>query len=328
MFARALQSTGARRYWVIWGAVVPIALWAVVRTFGLESGGALTALMCFTPYAAIAALLTVGRRRRAAQLGGGDVAAVAPSVSPLRCCRGRSAASRATGRPSDTHRALGQRLPRRSEPDALDRPRRPLPTRPAQRPGADAVVRRARCARRHRSAAPHSVLMPQPKGHGGGLYSRYPPGRPAHQTHFLFRMPRACSALPDGRRLRVIAIHPQPPNMGVRGWRGALEACRTPAPAFPGSWSATSTRTFDQAEFREVVDSGYRDAGEATGKGLQPTWPAPTRCPLGGDHDRPRPRRPPPGSRGLRSCEPGGQRPPRGPRAAGAALMAARPAFA
>ncbi len=32
--------------------------------------------------------------------------------------------------------------------------------------------------------------------------------------------------------------------------------------------------TFDQAEFRDLVDRGYRDAGAATGKGLQPTWPS------------------------------------------------------
>jgi hypothetical protein len=44
-----VEATGARRYWLIWVAVVPIALWALVRTFGLESGGPLTSLMWFTP---------------------------------------------------------------------------------------------------------------------------------------------------------------------------------------------------------------------------------------------------------------------------------------
>jgi endonuclease/exonuclease/phosphatase family metal-dependent hydrolase len=32
--------------------------------------------------------------------------------------------------------------------------------------------------------------------------------------------------------------------------------------------------TFDQAEFRELVDRAYRDAGAATGKGLEPTRPS------------------------------------------------------
>jgi endonuclease/exonuclease/phosphatase family metal-dependent hydrolase len=31
--------------------------------------------------------------------------------------------------------------------------------------------------------------------------------------------------------------------------------------------------TLDQAEFRDVVDRGYADAGEVTGKGLEPTFP-------------------------------------------------------
>jgi endonuclease/exonuclease/phosphatase (EEP) superfamily protein YafD len=31
--------------------------------------------------------------------------------------------------------------------------------------------------------------------------------------------------------------------------------------------------TFDQTPFRDLVDRGYRDAGAAAGKGLEPTFP-------------------------------------------------------
>jgi hypothetical protein len=75
-----------------------------------------------------------------------------------------------------------------------------------------------------RRRLPHSVLMAQPKGHGVGLYARFPLTSLPHQTHFLFRMPRAMIVLPDGKRLRVVAVHPQPPNMSVDRWEEALES--------------------------------------------------------------------------------------------------------
>jgi uncharacterized membrane protein YhaH (DUF805 family) len=52
--------TGARRYWWIWAAVIPILIWTVIRLFGLEGGYPLVAMMAFTPYVAIAALLVAG----------------------------------------------------------------------------------------------------------------------------------------------------------------------------------------------------------------------------------------------------------------------------
>ena len=52
--------TGAGRYWWIWAAVVPISIWAVGRTFGLERGFPLVPLMSYTPYVAAAALLVFG----------------------------------------------------------------------------------------------------------------------------------------------------------------------------------------------------------------------------------------------------------------------------
>lgn len=50
----------ARRHWLIWAAVLPVVLWALVRVLGLDSGFPLVALMAFTPYVAIAALLVAG----------------------------------------------------------------------------------------------------------------------------------------------------------------------------------------------------------------------------------------------------------------------------
>ena len=55
-----MAALGARRYWLIWAAVVPLAIWALVRAFGLEQGGTAGAVLAFTPLAAVAALLVAG----------------------------------------------------------------------------------------------------------------------------------------------------------------------------------------------------------------------------------------------------------------------------
>ena len=141
-------------------------------------------------------------------------------------------------------------------------------------------------ARRLRAAGiddqlPHSMPMAQPQGRGAGLYSRFPLTPLARQTHFRFRMPRAMVVLPDGRRLRLIAVHPQPPTISVDRWQEALDSLPTPGIGIPWVLIGDFNATLDQAEFRDLVDSGYRDAGDATGKGLEPTWPGPDKSPFG-----------------------------------------------
>ncbi|MGC1853511.1 MAG: endonuclease/exonuclease/phosphatase family protein, partial [Solirubrobacterales bacterium] len=128
---------------------------------------------------------------------------------------------------------------------------------------------------------PHAVLMAKPKGHGAGLYARHPLTPLPHQTPFLFRMPRAAIALPGGRRLRVVAVHPQPPDMSFDRWREGLRSLPVPGIGAPWLLVGDFNATFDQAEFRDLVDSGYRDAGDATGMGLEPTWPGPDQSPTG-----------------------------------------------
>ncbi|HXR29810.1 MAG TPA: hypothetical protein VN752_01550 [Solirubrobacterales bacterium] len=91
-------------------------------------------------------------------------------------------------------------------------------------------------------------------------------------------MPRATIALPAGRRLRLVAVHPQPPDMSVERWREALESLPTPGIGVPWVLIGDFNASFDQAEFRDLVDGCYRDAGDAAGKGLEPTWPGPRSC--------------------------------------------------
>jgi len=55
-----VDRAGPHRHRLTWAAVVPVALWAIVRCFGLERGFPLTPLIAYTPYVAVAALLAAG----------------------------------------------------------------------------------------------------------------------------------------------------------------------------------------------------------------------------------------------------------------------------
>lgn len=274
--------TGARRYWPIWAAAIPLALWALVRAFGLESGGLLTSAMFFTPYAAIAALLVAGvavalRNWAAAALAAVATVCLAAAVLP------RAIGSEAE--PAAGHRTLtvlsANVFLGAADPAALmtlvDRFRPDLLSVQELTPSFARKMSRAGIGRR----LPHSVLMAQPRGHGAGLYARFPLTPLPGQTHFLFRMPRASMVLPGGRRLRLIAVHPQPPSMSADRWQEALRSLPAPGAGDPWVLVGDFNATFDQARFRDLLDRGYRDAGEATGEGLEPTWPGPDEFPLG-----------------------------------------------
>ncbi|HEY0319219.1 MAG TPA: endonuclease/exonuclease/phosphatase family protein [Solirubrobacterales bacterium] len=267
---------GAGRFWPIWAATAPIALLALLRAFGLETGGPLATAMFFTPFAAIAALLVAGvavalRNWMAATIAAIAMVYLMAAVLPRAIGdETEPAAGHETLTVLSANVELGG-----ADPTALtalvDRYRPDLLSVQELTPAFARRMRRAGIGRR----LPHSVLMARPKGHGAGLYSRFPLTRLPQQTHFLFRMPRAGIVLPDGRRLRVVAVHPQPPNMSFDRWREALQSL--PAPGGRGAaWVLVGdfNASFDQAEFRNLVDAGYRDAGEATGKGLEPTWPS------------------------------------------------------
>ena len=280
--ARVLARTGAQRYWLIWAAAIPLLLWALIRAFGLESGGLLTTAMFFTPYAAIGALIVTGvaiawRNWAAAAMVALVAAYFAGAVMP------RAVGTETVpvgGRETLTVLSANVYLGG-ADPAALlelvDRYQPDLLSVQELTPSFAGRLRRAGI--RHR--LPQSVLMAKPKGHGTGIYARHPLTRLPYPRRFLFRMPRAVVTLPSGRRLRIVAVHPQPPNMSFDGWREALESLPSPGTGAPWLLAGDFNATFDQAEFREIVDSGYRDAGEAGGRGLEPTWQGPDELPWG-----------------------------------------------
>jgi endonuclease/exonuclease/phosphatase (EEP) superfamily protein YafD len=269
-----MDRSGARRYWLIWAAAVPIALWALIRALGLESGALLISAMFFTPYAAIAGLLIAGVAVALRNWAAAAIAALAAvyliAVVLPRAVGGETV--RAAGHETLTVLSANVYLGG-ADPEALmamvDRYRPDLLSVQELTPAFARRLRGAGIGRR----LPHSALMTRPRGHGGGLYARLPLTFLPHQTRFLFRMPRAMLALPDGRRLRVVAVHPQPPNMSVDRWREGLESLPKAGVGIPWLLIGDFNATFDHSEFRALIDSGYRDAGDATGNGLEPTWP-------------------------------------------------------
>ena len=55
-----MERAGAGRYWLVWAAVLPILVWALVRVTGVEGGFPLVPVLAYTPYVAFAALLVAG----------------------------------------------------------------------------------------------------------------------------------------------------------------------------------------------------------------------------------------------------------------------------
>lgn len=270
------HSTGAQRYWLIWALVAPVVLWALVRVSGLERGFPLVPLMAFTPYAAVAALLVAGiatalRNWAAAAVAGLATLCLALAVLPRAVGDGTVEAS---GR--ETLSVLSANIHHgTSEAEALvalvERHRPNLLAIQELTPSFARELQRAGLGR----LLPDEVLETQRGVSGSGLYSSLPMRKlPAPQV-FAFRQPRVVLQLPDGRRIRVVDVHPYPPQSHhVEQWTAALESLPSAGRGVPWVLVGDFNATLDHSQLREILDRGYRDAGEVAGEGLEPTWPA------------------------------------------------------
>lgn len=265
----------ARRNWLVWVLVVPVALWALVRIAGLDSGFPLVALMAFTPYAAVAALLVAGVAVALENWVAGAVSALvtlalAAAVLPRAIGDGTvDAAGRETVSVLSINAHFGTAnakatlaLLERRQPDLLSlQELTPSFARELQRGGVDRLL-------------PHQVLETAPMASGTGIYSTLPLRQIGGAGRFVFRMPRARAELPGGGSLRIAAVHPMVPSRsGIGDWRGALASLPAAGEGSPWLLAGDFNATLDQAEFRDLVERGYRDAAAVAGKGLEPTWP-------------------------------------------------------
>jgi endonuclease/exonuclease/phosphatase (EEP) superfamily protein YafD len=269
-------AAGARRYWLIWIAVAPVAGWALLRLLGIDNGFPLAAMMAFTPYVAVAAFLVAGI---AAALSNWAATAVAGLVTLSLAA---AVLPRAVGSDlvapegRETLRVLAANVHHgTADPDALvalvDRLQPDLLSVEELTP---------RFARRLAAAGlgsrmPNEVLETHRNSSGAGLYSRLPLRRLPGPQRFFFRMPRGELRLGDGRAVRVVGVHPYPPQPDrTSEWEEALASLPSAGRGAPWVLAGDFNGTFDQSQFRGVVDRGYRDAGATAGEGLEPTFPA------------------------------------------------------
>jgi endonuclease/exonuclease/phosphatase (EEP) superfamily protein YafD len=266
---------------------LPWLLWAIVRVLGLDMGQLLVPAIAFTPYVAatswipvVAALLL---RRRAVAVVALVVAVLLVAAVAPRAFDGPRVAE--AGGPSLTVLTANLRYGN-GDPEAL--------MALAEHSGADLVSLQELPpeealridAAGGRRLFRYRVLDTRPGAQGTGLLSRYPLTEPARPQGLRMAMPEATLRIPGAPPIRVKAVHPVAPLHGdVADWEATMRSLPRATPRgelrmLVGDFNAT----LDHHLLRDLIGSGYSDAGDATGIGLQGTYPAHRRLRITIDH--------------------------------------------
>jgi len=261
---------------LIWLLILPGLLWALVRLGGVDRGP-LVQLLAFTPYAAawslVPAALALGTRRwSAAALAILVVAAFAVFVLPRAVPGGRGPAVGVRLRVMTSNLLLGGadadvivQLVRDHDVDVL--------AVQEFTPDAKDALAKAGLG----DLLPYASLADEPGSPGSGLYSRFPLRQAGNKRNQGgFEQAYGVIEPPGAGALLVESAHPMAPwAPKVNGdWQQDLAA---EPPADPGGTPrillGDFNATLDHGPLRQLIATGYRDAGVATGQGLTPTWP-------------------------------------------------------
>lgn len=263
---------------LLWVLVVGCAAWAGVRGLGWERGYPLVALMAFTPYVAavsvVVALAAAAWKRWSATVVAAVAAAVlVVGVVPRGIGGELDAASR--GGPSIRVATVNLERARASVDDVVELVRRErVDVLTLQEVDAE-VVRRLEAAGLD-EVLPERVVRLGRATHGTALYARMRlRARPAPvgmwNAHAV-----AVAEVPRAAPIEVVSVHPPAPSSPrrTRAWARDLSLLPDATPrsdmrVLAGDFNAT----LDHAALRRIVETGYRDAAEQVGEGLQPTWP-------------------------------------------------------
>nr|WP_062334738.1 endonuclease/exonuclease/phosphatase family protein [Herbidospora sakaeratensis] len=257
--------------WLIVGAY---AAWAALRLFPGDVGFWWVQLVAFTPYVAlsspVALVVALLARRRAA-----GVAALAVCVVFAAIVVPRMVGESPSGGGGPRLRVLAVnllaggagaaevvRLVRSVRADVVAfQELSPVAVEAMGRAGLDTLL-------------PHRVTEARAGTRGSGIYSRHPVSRVGLLDFGGFGQLIGRLDV-DGVAVEMVSVHPCAPYLARLHscWGEGLDAL---------SRTGGSTRlligdfnaTLDHARVRELLDAGYRDAAEATGNGLQTTWPA------------------------------------------------------
>lgn len=265
---------------LVWLAVATLVAWAVVRAFGLERGFPLVPLIAYTPLAALAAVLVTVvagalRRWAAAAVAGAVVVVFAILILPRAFPADQSALA-SDGpelRVMTANLFLGQ-ADAEAVVDLVRDQRIDLLSLQELTPEEYRALRRAGLRR----LLPQEVAYTASASSGAGLFSRWPlthVGRIPGSLE-LFQMPRARLRVPGAGPVRVVDVHTLAPTSPdeVSRWKRGLDSLPPAGPqGAPRILLGDFNATLDHEALREVIDRGYVDAADATGKGLTPTWP-------------------------------------------------------
>lgn len=123
---------------------------------------------------------------------------------------------------------------------------------------------------------PHSSLADEPGASGSAVYSRYPlTGVGSKRNGGGFRQAYGTMAVPGAGPVIVESAHPRAPSeLSLNGlWReDVLAQPRADKTGPPRVLLGDFNSTLDHVPMRQVIATGYRDAADATGRGLTGTW--------------------------------------------------------
>ncbi|WP_432986622.1 endonuclease/exonuclease/phosphatase family protein [Dactylosporangium sp. CA-233914] len=269
-----------RRWWsvVVWLMAVPFVLWAALRVFGLDTGFPAVQLIAFTPYVAMASFVPLGVALLTKRLWPAVVTAVA-TVALAACVLPRWIAD------SDPEPANGPGLRVLSVNMLMGGADTATIVGLVRSLGVDLVTLQeytpeAKAALRTAGLdelLPNSVSYPRPGVTGSAVYSRFPVTDLGYrQFPSDFGQAQAGVRVPGAGDVRVESVHPCAPATahGSGCWEHDIvqEPAATPDGAVNlliGDFNAT----LDHEKFRALLNTGYRDAADVAGAGLQASWP-------------------------------------------------------
>ncbi|WP_067689869.1 endonuclease/exonuclease/phosphatase family protein [Nocardia jejuensis] len=251
-----------------WCAVVPGAVWTLVRLTGFDTWYPMAQLIAFTPYVAALSVLpvvvTVALRQRYAALVAAVIAgALASCVLP-----------RWFADSDPLHGAKGPELRVMSVNVRLGGGDVEQVAKLAEH--ADVVALQEltpEFAARFAPYFPYHVIDAAPGAGGSGLFSRFPL-RDTGVRRNPWGFTQSNAELTDFG-VRIESVHPASPysREATAPWRESYDRQQPATPDGPprillGDFNAT----LDHSVLRTLLDSGYRDAASVLGKGLTGTW--------------------------------------------------------
>ncbi|NUR90853.1 MAG: endonuclease/exonuclease/phosphatase family protein [Nonomuraea sp.] len=264
---------------MLWLVVVALAGWAGLRLCGWEPKFVWSQIVSFTPYAAGCSLLVAGLAvmLRAGTLVAASLVVVfafALAVLPRAVPEGNPPANGPVLRVLAVNLLHSSVLPRvlvdtveRERPDVLHL----LEFTNLMRERVDELGLGR--------LLPYRIVLPGTESEGAAIYSRYPlrPSDVPIEAPVFRKSPRhlpAVVTLPGGREVEVVAVHACAPSEGWRTacWASSIRAL-PPAGGRLRIMAGDFNSTLDHAVLRDLIATGYRDAADATGKGLSMTWP-------------------------------------------------------